>query len=759
MKKIILILSICILLIRCQSDSLKEDFTNPPNKYRPMPFWHLNGHLTKEGVEKQIQEAKKLSGFGGVTVLPVTAGPQHPTGLPCPGMTPSFLSEEYFARYVDMLEISKKQGIEIILYDDVDFPSGSAGGRLLKEYPQYTRKFMVKDEFTERGNKRIVKEYVFNETTEMMVVSAMDISTLEVIDLSSFYDGKILDWNAPEGEWKIMFFGSDYSLGGVHGHLVDYMQPEAVSTVMEMTYGKYDKRFSSYFGNVITKTFFDDVGFVHMEATWTPAITRLFEERTGKNAALYYPALFYDIGPETQPARVAFFDIRSELMAEGYVRQVSEWSEQRHMQSMGHPPENYSPNSVVAHGDILKYYRHVDIPLLDAIFHYGRGLHGFKQVSSAADLEDKPVVGAELCGAFPADMDSLTLYRVVMEALVRGVNFVVPHGMWYDTDPAKVRIPPLISHESPLLGSCLPNYSAYTARSCMMLQGGKRVSEIALLWPITAIQAETYINRDAESGLPVATWLPENVNHHILSDMLSNQIRRDFTFIHPENLIDGKITPNGKELILNNEVNLQQYKVLIMPGGKVISASTLKAIKNYYDNGGNIIATAALPTRSSEFGRDEEIRQIIMDITGQDDIPKDNLFVENTNKGCFAFIQNADKDNLESILNRMVIRPDVSFDHLSIPSHNIGYVNYIHKQKDGKDIYYFTNTTENIISGKIILRGKIRKPELWDPHTGSTEEISEVEYTKLEGRVYSTTVNISIPPVSSVFVVGVRNNE
>lgn len=57
---------------------------------------------------------------------------------------------------------------------------------------------------------------------------------------------------------------------------------------------------------------------------------------------------------------------------------------------MGHPPENYSPNSVVAHGDILKYYRHVDIPLLDAILYFRRGLNGFKQVCSAADLGDKP---------------------------------------------------------------------------------------------------------------------------------------------------------------------------------------------------------------------------------------------------------------------------------------------------------------------------------------------------------------------------------
>lgn len=754
MKNALLTVGICFLLFSCaEGNQLKKDFSNPPNKYRPMPFWHLNGHLTTEGITKQITEAKDIAGFGGVTVLPVTAGPQHPTGLPCPGMTPAFLSDEYFARYIDMLTVSQKQGTEIILYDDVDFPSGSAGGRLLKEYPQYSRKFMAKDEFMVKGGTHLHKEYTLSNEAVLMAVSAMNTSTLEVVDLQPFYKENILDWNVPVGEWRVMFFNCRYSVGGAHGHIVDYMQPEAVSKVMEMTYNEYDKRFSKYFGNVITKSFFDDVGFVHMEETWTPAITEIFKEKYGKNPALYYPALYYDIGIETQQARVAFYDIRSELMAEGYVKQVSEWSGKRHLQSMGHPPENYSPNSVVAHGDILKYYRHVHIPLLDAIFYYGRGLNGFKQVSSAADLYDRPVVGAELCGAFPADMDSLTLYRVALESMVRGVNFIVPHGMWYDTDPSKVRIPPLIAPENPLLKDCLPHYNLFTARSCMMLQGGKRVCDIALLWPITAIQGESYINRDAQSGLPVATWLPENVNHHILSDLLTNQIRRDFTFVHPEDLNNGKITANGKELVLNNKINIQNYKVLIMPGGEVISAETLKNIKNYYNNGGKVIATASLPFKASEFGRDKEVQDIIKEIFGSDfisgkGIPSDDIYKENKKGGQFAFVKVVDKAELNKIFNKMELEADIQFEEASIPAHNVGYLNYTHKQKDGLDIYYITNTTENRVATSVRLLGDLNNVEIWNPHTGKTEKAIITD----KGKSF-TQVKIDMPRVSSLFIV------
>ena len=577
-----------------------------------------------------------------------------------------------------------------------------------------------------------------------MAVSALNPQTKEVADLGDAYRDGVLEWQVPEGEWKVMLFTCSYSVGGVHGHLVDYMQPEAVSTLLGMTYGEYDKRYKSYFGDVIRKTFFDDVGFVHMEQTWTPAITEIFREKYGRNPALYYPALFYDIGPETGAARIAFYDIRSELMAEGYVRQVSEWSEARRMRSMGHPPENYSPNSVVAHGDILKYYRHVDIPLLDAILCFRRGLNGFKQVCSAADLGDKPVVGAELCGAYPEEMDSAMLYRTTLEAMARGVNFVVPHGMWYDTDPQTVRIPPLIAPENPLLGPALKGYSTSTGRSCMLLQGGRRIADIAVLWPINAIQAESYMFRDAESGLPIANWHPNDVVNYALSGMLTNDLHRDFTYIHPENLTDGKVSVEGDRLRLNNAENLQEYSVLVIPGGGYISAGALARIGEFYDNGGKVIALASLPSHSAEFGRDAEVQSLIAAIFGTA-APDAEATATNDRGGKFVFVPRTTVQSMADALAQTgceadVIIPDAQPDES-------GFINYTHKQRDGRDFYFVTNTTARPFAGEISLRGEFGTVELWNPHTGETVS---AEFRTDKGR---TLVSVRIPAVRSLFIV------
>ena len=73
------------------------------------------------------------------------------------------------------------------------------------------------------------------------------------------------------------------------------------------------------------------------------------------------------------------------------------------------------------------------------------------------------------------------LYRSAMDLFSRGVNFVVPHGMWYNPD--EVYISPLVSSNSQKLAPALPDYSNFVGRSCMLLQGGKRIANIGVLYP------------------------------------------------------------------------------------------------------------------------------------------------------------------------------------------------------------------------------------------------------------------------------------
>ena len=721
-------------------------FINPPNQYRPVPFWHINGKLTTEEIYKQMDAAKFLSGFGGVTVLPVSAGKQHPTGKPTPGMEPAFLSDEYFARYLDILQAAKKNGMQVILYDDIDFPSGSAGNKLKQLFPNDTRKALEKSDSLITGPLTLTIKL---KNVPIMSVLAMNTKTLERKNLSGFVQDKKLHWNVPEGLWRIMVFYCAVKAD----NKVDYMSPSSVGNYLPLTYGEYEKHFKNYFGNTIKQIFYDDVGYVAMENGWTPDFNIKFVKKYGKDPALYYPALYEYIGPETSAARVALYDTRSELLAEGYPRLVSEWCDKNGLLSSGHPPGNYYLQPVGSNFDAFKFYRHSHIPLLDYIFYHTHGREGFKLISSAADVYDRPVVATEICGAFLEDkFDTLMLFRTAMDVFTRGVNFVIPHGMWYDYRPEAVRIPPLISSYSPKTGPALPSYSNFVARSCYLLQGGRRVSDIAIFYPIASLQAYYTFN----SGKPFGTFAPKEADYLSVGDMLTRYIHRDFTFIHPETWESDQCKLKNNVIELSNKVNNQSFKLLILPGGKVISLASLKKIKAYYDQGGKIISTSMLPSQSAEFGHDSDVIEIIKQMFKIDPtvtMPKNPTLVEKNPKGGqLIFIPRPDTVNLARAFDQMGISPDLIFEYLPKLNDDKGEVSYIHKINGKKQIYYIANSSDTPIKTFIELRGNL-KPELCFPESGKIIPIKDLT-TLMKGNQTYTRLLLELPAVKSVFIVG-----
>ncbi|MGB3151466.1 MAG: glycosyl hydrolase, partial [Maribacter sp.] len=679
-----------LLTLNGQTKNLvnEQDFKNPLSQYKPMPFWHMNGDLKEDEILRQMTDAHD-AGFSGLSILPV-----HST-------LPDFLSDEYFKRYQYILETAKSLDMEIILYDDTGFPSGNAGGRIERDYPHFVRKSLEKYEY-ELNKDPFFKAFI--PEGELMAAIAMNMDTKERIDLSEFIKDNLLSWpTTREQGWKVMLFMCQKATFWKSDMPLDAMNPAAVKQFINLTYDKYEEKFGSYFGNTIKLTFFDDVGFYRKERTWTEAFNQKFMALNNYDPTLYYPALWYDIGEETEAARVAFFNTRAELLSEGYPKYVTEWTKKRGLKNTGHPPGNYDIQPVDMHGDIFKYFRHTDLPLTDAIIWYNRGREGFKLVSSAADAADKPIVSTEVYGAFREQkFDSIVMYRTIMELFARGVNFVVPHGMWYN--PKKMGIPPLFSPLSDKLRPALLNYSEYVGRSCYLLQGGRRIADIGIIYPITSLQAGYYF--DEPTNTTGGDWAYPEADYQKVGDILTNDIRRDFSFIHPEQLVTDKYIIEKGNLHLNNKTNYQDYKLIIIPGGKVIALKTLQKIKAFYDAGGKVIATSLLPSMSSEMNKNEEVVAIVNDMFGAEYV-KDSAIRTNKKGGKTAFIPNPSREVLSDMINQLVPNEDVGFETTPEITSAEGVFSYMHKVKDGKNLYFFANSSDDTINTEVLLRGKL----------------------------------------------------
>jgi hypothetical protein len=317
--------------------------------------------------------------------------------------------------------------------------------------------------------------------------------------------------------------------------------------------------------------------------------------------------------------------------------------------------------------------------------------------------------------------------------------------MWYN--PTHVYIQPLVSPYSEKLKPALPAYSEFVGRSCVLLQGGRRVSEIGVMYPFEELAG--WFRFDNPQKIKQGTYVSPVTDYQKISGILTSEIRRDFTFVHPEFFLEDKYRIKNGVVKLENKENFQEYKTLIISGCNTISYKTLEKLKAFYDNGGTVISTTQLPHKSSELGADEKVVALVKEIFGANPLKTDTVTVltnGNSNGGKAIFIPRPSKESLQTALS--AIPADVQFEQ-NPPSVEFGKFSYIHKIREGKNIYYFANSSDNEISTEVLLRGKLNL-ENWNPHTGKVLQLDKVSYIKRNGQTY-TQCKLKLNGVQSTF--------
>ncbi len=107
----------------------KDNFTTPPMEMGILPFWFWNGELKDKELEWQMKEYKD-KGVEGVIL-------HGRFGLKVP-----YLSKEWFQQVKYVVEKAKDIDLDIWVYDEMNWPSGTAERQVLKKYPYLTQKYL-----------------------------------------------------------------------------------------------------------------------------------------------------------------------------------------------------------------------------------------------------------------------------------------------------------------------------------------------------------------------------------------------------------------------------------------------------------------------------------------------------------------------------------------------------------------------------------------------------------------------------------------
>ena len=765
--------------------SLEKEFLNPPREYGPAPFWFLNEKLDKKELSWQIREMKEkgLSGY----VMHARYGLEVP-----------YLTEEWFARIAHIIEESERHGMDAIIYDEVDWPSGMSGTRVLDDHPEYIMTYLdiswVRCEneasvdvpledgkviaiygaryaddrhgqedfnFKVRDLKDLGK-YV--KAGRVKIDSCADVDILFCFvekELRSFHPKTAFPqpkeeecpFHQPHG-WDWYF---------PYGRYVDLFNPDAVDYFIETTHEEYKKRFSSSFGSAVTKLFTDEPGFYTImrerfsAVPWSRIFPREFEKEYGYSIIDYLPALVSDIGEKTRSVRHDFWEKLTTMFELNYVKRCADWCERSGLQLMGHFRlcNPFLVWQMVYQGNAIPGMAQMHIPGVDALDNVEGDLNKrwgvdedvwqieSKLVSSVGHHYGKRRIMSEsfALGGWKYRMENmkiLTDWQYMM-----GINFMVPHAFHYSISAQRKReCPPSQFYQNPMWDN-YDYFSSYLSRLGVMMIDAVHVADIALLYSIESLWAE-YVSGTVERF----PWDIGDDFSYITDRLL--RMHLDYNILGQDSLAE--CTVEGGKLRIRN----QEYTLVVLPPMTTLRDESAKKLVDFAEAGGKLLVLSMLPCQNSEGNPLSDFKRYFEKVLGVDaedlvsayrsQVDTVDIFGGNDIrliKTGPLYLSDPFKEIDEAI--RGLTGGDVSIRFLDADRGNV-YCS--HWRKDRREIYFVVNSDERPYEVEVELQGR-GVPSFWNPETGQKKPA----YCHRIEKSGTLTVPCSLRALQSIFIV------
>ena len=536
-----------------------ERFRDPPREYGILPFWFLNGELDPEEMRFQLREFR-AKGMPGI-ILHGRYGLERP-----------YIGPDYLERIRLAVEEAERLELKTWVYDEMNWPSGTADKRVLRERPDLAQRYIECINFTVRGpwfaylTGEDSRYLDFERSTPVAAFALGDGG--ELIDLTpNLSFEKVIPWQAPAGDWRIVYIVEKRA-----DYYIDALNPESTAEFLRIGYEPYVAAVDGKVGSQVPGFYTDEPAMhYYLSAAdvpivpWTKDMFRRFRERNGYELRPRLPHLFFDLGAESARVRFDFYTSLTEFYSDAYYRQIHEWCRAHGVLFTGHLLyEEWLRQMIRVEGNIFRHYRHLDVVGVDHLYPVvgdrdDPAQHvAIKLASSAAHQ-----LGSErlLCESFGGMFMDATMQRmkwITDWEYVLGVNLLNPHGFHYTLEgPRKRDWPPSMFYQYPWW-RYYGDFSAYVSRLSYLLTGGRHVARAAVLWPIASMFAN--YTPQARNRLDERT----ETDFNVLTDMLL-RLHHDFDYFDEEVLAEAEL--DGGVLRVGDE----EHALLILPPSRTFA--------------------------------------------------------------------------------------------------------------------------------------------------------------------------------------------
>jgi hypothetical protein len=734
-----------------------DTFREPTPEFGILPFWFLNGELDPDEMRFQLHELadKRMHGV----VLHGRYGLELP-----------YLGEDYLDRVGLAAEAAHELGLATWIYDEMNWPSGTADKRVLKARPDLAQRYIECISFRIQGPWFMCltgedSRYLDFERSDPVAAFAIgeDGTVIDLTPNLSFE--RVVPWEVPPGTWRL-----SYVVQKRADYYIDAMDPESTRTFLELGYAPYLRAAGNGDGSRPLVGFYSDEPAMHYYMSggdnpvvpWTKDMFRRFRERNGYDLRPRLIDLFFDVRPDSAKIRHDYYNTTTDFYTNAYYRQLRAWCNERGMVFTAHLLyEEWLRRMIRVEGNLFRHYENMDIVAVDHLYpvigtRTSPDQHvAIKVASSAAHQLGSPRVICESFGGIFMDATMQRMKWIADWEYVLGVTVLNPHGFHYTLEGNRKRDwPPSQFYQYPWWRH-YGAFNDYVSRLSRTLSGGTHVARAAVLWPINAMFA-TYT---PQQRTQLGDRMEEDFN--ALTDLLM-RLHVEFDYLDEDVLARSDIREGAVR------VGDEAYELVIVPPITHVRASTVDRLETLVADGGAVLGAVLLPTEAFDGRGLVDVRDRVSGLFGtdagdtRDRLGDEGASLEVRDGARVGFVRAgriagraiADihamaqaatvppaADVVEAFRDAVgrLLPPDVEIDNDEL------FV--VHRRKDARDVLFVVNPTTERQDADVRLHGDVDLL-LWDPSTGS-ERVLAPSWTT-DGRTHA---RLSLPPVGSAVLV------
>jgi len=472
------------------------------------------------------------------------------------------LSEDNWDNLIRAVESCHEVGLVVWIYDEEGYPSGAAGGLVLKRNPAF-----------------------------------------EALALT--YDNSQKEPFALRAAYEHTHASNNFYAARRYPNLID---SRAVQCFIETTHDAYWNRLKKHFGKTIRALFTDEPSLMAVNigqlpenvrknvrvvdrldenvkplpsVPWVHDLPEQYRKRYGQDLLTVRRSLFEGTGQPDRQVRRRFWALISELVAERYFGQLQDWAQAHGVVSSGHTLWEETPlHHVPLEGNALKALGRMDIPGLDllnsdpeAVIYSGWLTAGLP--ASAAILNGRRKVMTEVSDFSQRMAGKGNASLANMQAVVawQAALGVTEFTLYYSRG-----------------GRSAEDYRSYcdfVGRLNAVLREARPVPEVLLYYPIYDLWAE-YIPVAEKLTIQSQSKGMQQIQKSFM-ELGQEMVRRQISFA----IFDHELLAGAKVRDAGLWIGGQRFKALVLPAAVELPKSTARKLEQFEDAGGKVFRTKA----------------------------------------------------------------------------------------------------------------------------------------------------------------------